>query len=148
MLYSFTAEVIKSVEYQECEIKALIQDYKDYIAYIADLQAQGEFRAEMIISSVPAELQTAKRVFCSRGCSATHYSNGQCFLWNSPQRINFQRLYRSSLKEQEDKSFCKDYEIIKNTVAQEYDWKKTEKAKNYKNTEWKQAGEGVLWENL
>lgn len=148
--YSFATEMIKGVEYKECDKDELIQDFENYITWLKNLQEKGEWRGEMMITQTPESLINSKRIFCSRGCSATHYLNDQCFLWNSPERINYQRLYRESLSEHEDKPHCEKLKISRKVkdsyVKIDYDWKNTDKHKNYRNKGYNKAGEGVLWE--
>ena len=144
--HSFAVENIKAVEYGECDKEELLKDFDDYIAYLDDLKAEGEFRGNIMQVSKP-DLSQVERLFCSRGCTATHYTNGQCFVWNSPERINYQRIYRLAQKEP---AHCKDYnglskKITKNGVQLDYNWRNTEVYKNYNNNSWQKAGEDVLW---
>ena len=134
-------ENLKAVEYEECDKEELLKDFDDYIAYLADLKTAGEYRTEQLVSK--PDLSQVKRIFCSRGCTATHYTNGQCFLWNSPERINYQRIYRLAQKEP---AYCKGYNELAKRLKEDrkinYDWKATEKSQNYKNESWQSAGEG------
>lgn len=148
---TFAREMFKSVEYQECDKEQLISDFIDYIEWIKYLDKIGELHREPIIVAVPTEIEKTKRIFCSRGCSATHYIEEQCFLWEGPQRKNMQLIDRLSRKEPKD---CNDKYKSKNLKSDfhtDYDWKHTWKYKNRHNLEKEDKGQGLgeeMWKSL
>ena len=152
--WSYSVANIKSVQYEECKIRDILRDYEGYKEHLEDLINSGEAYSSVMIPSYPRELERSSRVFCSRGCSATHYFEGQCFIWESDQRRRFQELYRKALREQEEKLGCYAYQerltkaIIRKGIFRDYDWKNQNKTKNYDKRSWKESGEGELWKNL
>ena len=131
-MMNFSKRMFELVKYQKCNKEDLIQDFKDYIHYTQKLAKEGELHREQIAAFVPSKLEQANKVLCAKGCSATHWINGQCFIWNSNQRRKMQEISRRAKKEPEhcqgkyDKMKGADFYI-------DYDWKNTEKYKLWKS---------------
>lgn len=151
--WNFGADMLRGVEYKECDKDALIKDFEDYIAYLDELQKAGELWREEVINGIPHDVKIAKRVFCSHGCSATHWINGQCFRWQDPKRPSFQRIERKAKEEAREKPYCeKAYKAMaernKKEERLDYDWKNTKKYRDWiGKKEFPKDGE-TIWESL
>ena len=145
--------MLRGVKYIECNKEELIQDFHDYINYLDELKKTEELWREQLISSVPIEVKNTERVFCSRGCSATHWINGQCFTWESAERKSFQRIERRAEEEARKKPYCEQAykelaERNKKDERLDYDWKHTKKYKDWKtDRKFPEDGESI-WKSL
>ena len=149
--YTFAREMFTAVEYKECEKEELISDFHAYKEWLNYLISIHELRTGPASVTIPENLKTTKRIFCSRGCSATHVIEGQCFYWEGVQRMNMQRIDRLSRKEPKG---CNDKYKAKNLKSDfhiDYDWKNTWKYKNRHNLEKKGKGQDLgegIWKSL
>ena len=155
--HNFAVNVLRSVEYIECDKGDLLQDFEDYQNWLEELAEEGELWREAIIYSVPEDLKRTERVFCSRGCSATHFLEGQCFIWESAQRKRMQDIEKRAEEEESRKPYCGIVyadltEKTKELNAGEnlnYDWKATDKYKNWIEGKGEHETRGeTIWESL
>ena len=105
----------------------------------------GEAYRERIASSVPENLKHAKRVFCSDFCSATHYIEGQCLLWESSRRKLIQDIDWHAKKESAKNPACeRRWDHLKVTgLTIDYNWRNTWRYKNRNKEEFKRLGNRV-----
>ena len=124
---TFANEMVKAVEYQLCDRDLMIQDFKDYIVYVRGLQESGEHYDQIVINGVPSEIYETRAIYCSRGCSATHYLHGQCLLYEEGNRKGYDIIEKLSMREQMVKPHCKGAYRAKDLQRppfRDYDWKK------------------------
>ena len=109
------------------------------------MQKQESYIENRIVAAVPQNLINTKRVFCAKGCSATHYIEGQCFIWESAQRKSIQDLDRRAKEEAKKTPACKDRwkNLRKSDFHIDYDWKNTYKYKNKDTEDYKNLGEDI-----